>query len=346
MYKEVLGSGFLAAGLKNPEPRTQNQEPRTTMQPLISIISVNYNELEVTCEMIGSVRRNSYPNVEIIVVDNASKKNPEAYLKKHYPEVKFIRSEKNLGFAGGNNLGIQASTGDFLFFLNNDAELTDGALETLLEVFVKFPRAGVASPKICYYIARPSSEPDVIQYVGATHVNSFTARNSILGEGQKDLGQYQEIKKTAYAHGAAMMVPGKVVEEVGSLPEEFFLYYEELDWCEQIRQAGFDIYVEPNAKVYHKESYSVNKVSALKTYYLNRNRILFMKRNRSGFQLVAFGFFLLFFTIPKNTLLLLLKNDWVNLKAFYKAILSHLQKPKKLRPASTPRIFKSHGVGI
>ncbi|MEO1264007.1 MAG: glycosyltransferase family 2 protein [Bacteroidota bacterium] len=310
------------------------------MKPLISIISVNYNELEVTCEMIESIRNNSYSNVEIIVVDNASRKNPEAYLKKHYPEVKFIRSEKNLGFAGGNNLGIQESTGDFLFFLNNDAELTSGALETLLEVFVKFPRAGVASPKICYYIARPSSGPDVIQYVGATHVNSFTARNSILGEGEDDNGQYRQLKRTAYAHGAAMMVPRKVISKIGMLPEDFFLYYEELDWCEQMKRAGFEVFVEPNAKVYHKESYSVNKVSALKTYYLNRNRILFMQRNRSGLQLAAFGVFLLFFTIPKNTLLFVLKNDWVNLKAFYQAILWHLQKPKKLRPASTPRILK------
>lgn len=313
-------------------------------KPLISIITVNFNALEVTCEMIKSVRENSYHNVEIIVVDNASNKNPEAYLNKHYPEVKFIRSEKNLGFAGGNNLGIQASTGDFLFFLNNDAELTDGALETLLEVFVKFPRAGIASPKICYYAAKPSSEPDVIQYAGTTHVHPFTARNSTLGELQVDKGQFKDLKETAYAHGAAMMVPRKVVEEVGMMSEDFFLYYEELDWCEMMRRQGYGIYIEPNAKIYHKESYSVNQISALKTYYLNRNRILFMRRYRTEAQVTGFYLFLLIFTIPKNTIQFLLKRDLVNLKAFYKAILWHFQKPKNLKPVSTPQILKISSV--
>ena len=270
------------------------------MQPLISIITVNYNALDVTCEMIESIRRNSYPKVEIIVVDNASEENPGGYLQKHYPDVKFIRSEKNLGFAGGNNLGIRASTGDFLFFLNNDAELTNGALETLLEVFVKFPRAGIASPKICYYIAKPGSGPDMIQYVGTTHVHPLTARNSTIGEMELDEGQYTELKETAYAHGAAMMVPRKVLEEAGPMPEDFFLYYEELDWCERIRRSGYKVYVEPNAKIYHKESYSVNKISTLKTYYLNRNRIFFMKRNRSKIQMMGFWLFLLLFTVPKT----------------------------------------------
>ncbi len=308
-------------------------------QPLISIITVNYNALEVTCEMIESVRRNSYPNIELIVVDNASADNPEWYLQKHYPEVKFIRSEQNLGFAGGNNLGIRECAGDFLFFLNNDAELTDGALETLLEVFVKFPRAGIASPKICYYSAKPGSEQDVIQYAGTTHVHPFTARNSTLGEGQADTGQFSKLKETAYAHGAAMMVPGTVVEAVGGLPEVFFLYYEELDWCEMIRRKGYGVYIEPNATVYHKESFSVNKISALKTYYLTRNRILFMRRNRTKTQLAGFLLFLFFFTIPKNTVQLLWQADLKKLVAFYRALFWHTQKMENLKPVSTPQIL-------
>ena len=314
------------------------------MRPLISIITVNYNALDVTCELIESIRQNSYLNVETIVVDNASDEHPGAYFQKYYPEVKFIQSEKNLGFAGGNNLGIQESTGDFLFFLNNDAELTDGALETLLEVFVKFPRAGIVSPKICYYPAKPGSEPDLVQYAGTTHVHPFTARNSTIGEQEIDRGQYSELKETAYAHGAAMMVSRKVLEEVGLMSEDFFLYYEELDWCEATRRKGYGVYVEPNAKIYHKESYSVNKISALKTYYMNRNRILFMRRNRTGLQVAAFYIFLLLFTIPKNTIQFLLKGDLINLKAFLKAIFWHLQKPEELRPVSTPRILKVPSV--
>lgn len=295
------------------------------MKPLVSIITVNYNGLEVSCEMLDSVRRNSYSNLEIIVVDNASEKSPKNHLNKHYPEVKVIESKENLGFAGGNNLGIRKAQGDYLFFLNNDAELTDGAVESMLSVFENDPKIGVVSPKICFHngeSVHKSGSPsfDILQYVGMTNVHFLTARNRTIGSLETDKNQYKNIAKTAYAHGAAMMVKREVIERVGMMPEEFFLYYEELDWCEQIRRAGYKIYVQPNAKIYHKESISVGKFSTLKTYYINRNRILFMRRNRQNWQVACFCLFLLIFTIPKNSLLYILKGDFANLKAFWRAI--------------------------
>ncbi len=305
---------------------------------MVSIITVNYNSLEVTCELLESVRRFGGNDVEVVVVDNASLEDPGYYLKNHFPEVIYVRSEKNLGFAGGNNLGIKASKGDFLFFLNNDAELTDGVIEKLLKLFSTNSGIGIASPKICYHNARPGSEPDVIQYLGTTHVHLLTARNSTLGEREIDNGQYQKAQPTAYAHGAAMMVPREVLNKAGMMSEDFFLYYEELDWCEQIHRAGYDVWVEPGAKIYHKESYSVGKISALKTYYINRNRLLFMRRNRTRAQWRAFCVFLFLFTVPKNSLMYLLKGDFVNLKAFLKAIRWNFTR-QKIRPVSTPLTF-------
>ena len=310
-------------------------------QGLISIISINYNSLDVTCEMIESVRRQDYKHVEVIVVDNASDENPESYIRERFPEVIFIRSEHNLGFSGGNNLGIQVASGDFLFFLNNDAELTDGCLESLHALFQRFPRAGIASPKICYYNAEPGSQPDVIQYAGTTHVHPLTARNSTFGQGAIDNGQFPVASTTAYAHGAAMMVPRKVIDRVGKMPEVFFLYYEELDWSEQIRRAGYEVYIEPNAKVYHKESYSVAKINALKTYYLNRNRILFVRRNRSLVQLAIFSVFFTLVTFPKNVLSYILKGEIAQLKSFLKAISWHFSTAENISPDSTPLTFKS-----
>ena len=316
----------------------QSFKKKTSNSSMVSIITINYNSLDVTCEMLESVRKFGGNHVEVIVVDNASKESPEKHLRIHYPEVIYVRSEKNLGFAGGNNLGIKASKGDFLFFLNNDAELTEGAIETLLKLFSTNSGIGIASPKICYHNARPGSEQDVIQYVGTTHVHPLTARNSTLGEREVDNGQYQKAKPTAYAHGAAMMVPRKVLNKAGMMSEDFFLYYEELDWCEQIRKAGYDVWVEPNAKIYHKESYSVSKISALKTYYLNRNRLFFMRRNKTAAQWKAFCVFLFFFTVPKNSLMFLLKGDWANLKAFLNAIRWNFTD-QKIRPDSTPLTF-------
>jgi GT2 family glycosyltransferase len=301
------------------------------MNPLISIISINYNSLEVTCEMLDSVRVNSYKNVEVIVVDNASKECPKEFLNANYPEAKVIRSEDNLGFAGGNNIGIRESNGEYLFFLNNDAVLTNGALEKMLALFESNPKLGIVSPKICYFKSDVASDEDLIQYAGTTMVHPVTARNQTIGEKELDKNQYTTAKETAYAHGCAMLVKEEVLTTVGLMPEDFFLYYEELDWCEQIRKAGYDIYVEPNATVYHKESYSVQKISALKTYYINRNRILFMRRHRSTTELAGFYFFLTFFTIPKNALTLLLKRDFVNFKAFFRAIKWHLTEGKNIQ---------------
>lgn len=307
------------------------------MYPLISIISVNYNELGVTCEFLDSIKKCRYPNIEVWVVDNASKENSIPYINEHYPEVKTIRSEVNLGFAGGNNLAVERCKGDYLFFINNDAELTEGAIEKLIKAFDTVPQLGVVSPKICFYKAVPSGKQvvkssadnakidagqtaDIIQYVGTTPIHSLTARNSTLGTGEIDNGQYTELKSTAYAHGAAMMVSRAVIDKVGPMWEDFFLYYEELDWCARIKRGGFDIYIEPNAKIYHKESFTTGKLNALKTYYLTRNRILFMRRNQSILQLTAFTLFLLFFTLPKNILMYLVKRDFMHLKAFLKAI--------------------------
>ena len=142
-----------------------------------------------------------------------------------YEEVRFLRSDENLGFAGGNNIGIRASNGDFLFFVNNDAEVPAGAIHRLLDLYQEVPDLGAVSPLLCYYNENPGQAPDLIQYAGTTYVHPLTARNRTLGEKEPDRGQFSSPKPTAYAHGAAMMIPRSVIERVGLMPENFFLYY-------------------------------------------------------------------------------------------------------------------------
>lgn len=287
-------------------------------RPLISIITVNFNGLDMTLDLLKSIDNQSFKDIEIFVVDNASKEDPSLYLAKNYPHVHCIRSEKNLGFAGGNNLTVKQAAGDFLFFINNDTEIKGGTLQTLLNLFEKHAQIGIASPLICYF--NESKDVDLIQYAGTTPVHPITARNKTLGEKEWDIGQFTTAQPTAYAHGAAMMVKREVIENVGVMFEDFFLYYEELDWCERIRKAGYEIWIEPNARIYHKESASVQKISGLKTYYLNRNRIYFMRRNFKGFNLFLFSLFLIFITIPKNVLIFLLRGEFLHAKIFLKAV--------------------------
>ena len=291
-------------------------------EPLVSIITVNYNQADVTCAMLDSLRKLSYANIEVIVVDNGSKENPQEKIKACYPEAHLILSKENLGFAGGNNLGIKTAKGAFLFFVNNDTELTPGIIENLLEPFGRITELGVTCPKIYYY-----DRPQMIQYAGYTPINLFTARNSTIGQYELDKGQHDAEQPTPYAHGAAMMVKRDAIEKAGLMPEFFFLYYEELDWCEQFRRAGFQIYYVPKATIYHKESVSVGKMSPLKTYYLTRNRILFMRRNASGLRCMLFALFLVFITIPKNLLVYLVKGEFKLAQAFLQGAIWNLFNP-------------------
>jgi hypothetical protein len=289
----------------------------------ISIITVNYNETEATCALLDSVRRQAFRDLEVIVVDNASRDNPAAIFSERYPEAIFLRSDANLGFAGGNNLALKIARGEFLFFVNNDAELEPGCVEKLLQLFENQPNIGIASPLVCYF---PTDDqvlaPAIVQYAGMTFVSPFTGRNHTVGNRAPDHGQFAQPQRTAYAHGAAMMLPRAVLDAVGPMWEGFFLYYEELDWCARIRRAGYEVWVEPRARVWHKESLSVGKMGPFKTFYLNRNRVLFMRRNFGGWRLAAFFAFLTMATLPKNALGYLFRADFANLRAFLRGIFT------------------------
>lgn len=263
----------------------------------VSIITVNYNQPVVTEELLHSIQQHAaHLPLEIIVVDNGSSKNPVPAWQARYPRVRFIRSEKNLGFAGGNNLGIRQATGRYLFFINNDTEVTPGLIEALVKVLETSPHIGIVSPKIRYH-----SEPTRLQYAGFTPMNFFTARNRCIGLGEEDRGQYDALSgPTGYAHGAAMMVRRDALEAAGLMPEGYFLYYEELDWCESFRRAGFEIHTQLTALIYHKESVSVGKTSALKEYFMNRNRLLFVRRNAPLLARMVFPFYFLLAVAPRN----------------------------------------------
>ena len=244
----------------------------------ISIITINYNGLANTCALIETIPFNDYP-LEVIVVDNASSEDEATLIEQRYPQVKVIRSKKNLGFAGGNNLGIKAALGKYLFFINNDTFLRpqDSNLQHLIDRLESDTKIGMVCPKI-----RFAWGTCPIQFAGYTPLSRITLRNKAIGSGEEDLGQYDNAHSTPYAHGAAMMVKREAIEQAGMMPECYFLYYEELDWSMMIRRAGYDIWYEPTCTIYHKESQSTGQESSLRTFYITRNRLLFAKRNQQG----------------------------------------------------------------
>ena len=244
----------------------------------LSIITINYNGLKDTCELIDTLPLKD-KSIEVIVVDNASNQDEATIIEERYPQVKVIRSKENIGFAGGNNLGIKAAQGKYLFFLNNDTLLkpqTSG-LKPLISRLEASPKIGMVCPKIKF-----SWDSQLIQFAGYTPLSPVTMRNKAIGCGEADHGQYDTAHSTPYAHGAAMMVKSEVIEKAGQMPECYFLYYEELDWSMMIRRAGYEIWYEPNCTIFHKESQTTGQNSPLRTYYITRNRFLFTRRNQQG----------------------------------------------------------------
>ena len=259
----------------------------------LSVIMVNYNGLKDTCALIESIPFNE--NMEVIVVDNASLQDEASLIQKRYPQVKIIRSEKNLGFAGGNNLGIQESDGKYLFLVNNDTVFEDFNVQALIDRLE-------SSPKIRFTWG---NKP--IQYAGYTPLSRITIRNRSIGFGEEDHGQYDIAHPTPYAHGAAMLVKRAIIEKVGYMPEDYFLYYEELDWSMMLKRAGYEIWYDPSCTIYHKESQSTGQDSPLRTYYITRNRLLLVKRNWHGIYKYLAYIYLTCLVAPRDILKYLIK---------------------------------------
>ncbi len=284
-----------------------------SQNPMVSIVSVNYDQPQVTCEMLESLRHVTYPNFEILIVDNGSPTTSPDIIKEKYPKVQLLISAENLGFAGGNNIAIKQAKGDYILLLNNDTEVKPNFLESLVTLMESDKKIGITSSKILYFY-----EDNMIQYAGMAALNPITSRGGSDGDKEIDNGQYNEVKETYYPHGACMMIRKSVVEEIGLLYEGYFLYYEEYDFADRVRQAGYKIYYQPNSNILHKESVASGKNSPLKTYYLNRNRVLFLRRNSHGFTFLLAMIYFFMISIPKNTLKYLLNK--AHLSALYRGI--------------------------
>ncbi|MGN7723880.1 glycosyltransferase family 2 protein [Chitinophaga sp. 22620] len=288
--------------------------------PLVSIIALNYNQTAVTCEFLETTKNLTYRNFETIVVDNGSATDPSAQIKAgNYPNLKLILSPVNLGFTGGNNLGMQHAAGDFVFIVNNDTEMTPDLLEQLLAPFEEDASIGVVCPKIRFY-----HHPNVIQYAGFHPMNLLTGRTWAVGSKEEDKGQHNVSGPTSCAHGAAMMVKREVIDKVGRFADKFFIYYEESDWSARILKAGYKIYYAAQGLIYHKESITMGKESPLKVYFHTRNRILYMRRNTNKRQLTVFLLFFSFLTLPKAVASYTLKGQFKHLKSFLRGTFWNL----------------------
>lgn len=244
----------------------------------VCIIVLNWNGKQDTLTCLQSIQNVSYPHLETIVVDNGSSDDCATVITREFPNVILLQSEKNLGYAGGNNLGIKyglAKGYDFFFILNNDTIVDQKVIENFLKGFDTHPDAGILGAKT--YLM---DEPDKLDHLGGVW-DPKALSFQLVGLGARDKELWQKPLELDYVCGAAMMIRRSVLESLGLPHEPFFLYWEESDFCFQAKAQGFKVMSCPDAKVWHKSGASMAN-RAFQKYFFHRNRLLWIERNFSG----------------------------------------------------------------
>lgn len=246
----------------------------------VAIIIINWNGKNDTLECLKSLRQIDYPNFDVIVVDNGSSDESVQAIRVQFPEVIVLETGENLGFAGGNNVGMRYALNkgvEYAFLLNNDTVVDSQILKNFVSAYSIVRQKGILGAKIYHY-----SETNKIWYAGAKWINKISAFEHI-GQGCIDDGQdFNSLIETDYACGCALFICKEIMNQVGLFDEKYFLIFEETDLCYRARRAGYKSFFVPEAKVWHKISTSFGgEMSPLYNYYLMRNKLLWAEKNLS-----------------------------------------------------------------
>ncbi len=280
--------------------------------PKISVIIVTFNGEKHIFNCLESVLKSTYSNYEIIIVDNASKDGVSNLIKEKFLQVKLITNKKNLGFAGGNNIGIKKSEGEFVFLLNDDTMIHPDLLKVLVAELESSPKIGIVGPKIYFMKTKK------IWFAGGkVDWKKGEARN--LGKGLTDSELENDTKKEVdFITGCALMIKREVIEKIGLLDKKFFAYYEDADWCQKARKAGYSVVYIPFGGVWHLKSATASTVyfkdiegkyfrilgrylkTVLNLKYRNyRNRLIVFLRHAPFVYKIIFLFNFIFILTPK-----------------------------------------------
>lgn len=298
------------------------------MQPLVYIIVLNYNGVNDTIECINSLKNIKYNNYKVIILDNNSSDGSEKILKRIFYNYQIIQNGKNLGFAAGNNIGIQKAlemNAEYILLLNNDTTVEKDLLKKMIESFSRFKNSGIVGAKIFSYqkqqwVCHAGGKVDFFKFI----TRDYTLKNRSV----KELKIEKEVN---FISGCCMLIHRDVFNKIGLLPEEYFMYYEDTDFCTKALEKGFKLIYNPEAVIYHKESASTGGFESPFAIKWNiRNRIIFMKKYRYKVNKLSFFLSIIYFIITRfiRCSIYLYKKDRVRIMATWEGIKEGLRQIK------------------
>jgi GT2 family glycosyltransferase len=249
------------------------------MSPKVSIVVLNYNTRKLLEELLPKLLETVYDHLEIVVADNASTDGSADFVSNTFPQMKLLRLEKNLGYAGGYNKTLSMLDADYFVLLNSDVEVTPNWIQPLVDLAELDKMIAAVQPKILDYKRRTHFE-----YAGAAggyidYLGYPFCKGRIFDSVEEDAGQYHQPEEIFWASGAAMFVRAAVYKEIGGLDEHFFAHMEEIDLCWRMKSRGHKIYSCPASSVYHIGGGTLSQQSSRKTYLNFRNGLRLLIKN-------------------------------------------------------------------
>jgi GT2 family glycosyltransferase len=250
--------------------------------PRLVVVVLNWNNAPDTLRCLDALAASDYEGFEVVVVDNASTDGSVAILRERQPNLALLENGENLGYAGGNNVGIQYALdrgAGYVLLLNDDSVVAPDALSALMAAAEDHPDVGFLGPKVLS-LEEPS------RLLSAGGILDRECRSSHRGGGEPDEGQFDELAEVDWLSGCALLVSREAVRRVGMLDPAFFAYHEDVEWCYRGRQAGLHVLFVPGARVWHPDTRVQQLDSPLVTYYMARNSLLFLVKHRLGISLL------------------------------------------------------------
>jgi len=247
-------------------------------RPKVVVLILSFNGKHLLDESIGSYQNNDYSNFTVCVVDNGSTDNTKDFVNEKYPDVTLLRLEKNLGYSGGLNEGLKYAftnqNADYALITNNDVKADEKVISSLVDTAELYKDAGFVTGKVYFY-----DNPEILQTVGKKE-DPLLWNGGHIGNREKDEGQYEQVCERYFADDVFTLVKKSLYEKVGGYDTLFQFQCEEFDWQARAKEAGFKIYYTPFAKIWHKDSMTIGKVSAFKAYYDARNPMLVILKHK------------------------------------------------------------------